>query len=160
MNKCVLDSSVIIKGFFPPKHSLPLEIYNREIVTHQKCIFLFKIIEEQAIEILLPKVSIVEVAAVSRRFTDVQTSQKITSRLYSTSTLVSEDELFHDSWKIAESQSCSGFDSYFIALAYQEKIPLFTDDEGMHYHALKKGVQSIFMRISRISDIEELFYKY
>ena len=76
----------------------------------------------------MPKESIVEVAAVSRRFTDEQTSQKITSKLYTTSTLISEYELFHKAWKIAESQSCSGFDSYFIALAYQEKIPLFTEN--------------------------------
>lgn len=158
MNKCVLDSSVIIKGFFPPKTSLPLEIYNREILTHKKCMYLFKIIEERFIEVILPKVSIVEVAAVSRRFTDEQTSQKITSRLYSTSTLVSEEEIFHESWKIAESQSCSGFDSYFIALAYREKIPLFTDDEGMHHHALKKGVLSILIRLSEISDIEKTLF--
>ena len=156
MNKCVLDSSVIIKGFFPPKHSLPVEIYNREMITHQKCIFLFKIIEERFIEVILPKVSIVEVAAVSRRFTDEQTSQKITSRLFSTSTLVSEDVIFHDSGKIAESQSCSGFDSYFIAVAYRERIPLFTDDEGMHHHALKKGIQSVFMRLSEMADIEDI----
>jgi hypothetical protein len=52
MNTCVLDSSVIIKGFFPPKHSLPLEIYNREIFIHQKCISLFKIIEEPGYKIL------------------------------------------------------------------------------------------------------------
>ena len=42
MNKCVLDSSVIIKGFFRPNTSLPLEIYNRDILTHQKCMYLLK----------------------------------------------------------------------------------------------------------------------
>jgi hypothetical protein len=51
MNKCVLDSSVIIKGFFTPKPSFPSEIYNRDIVTHQKCLYLFKLIEERYIEV-------------------------------------------------------------------------------------------------------------
>ncbi|MCA1915699.1 type II toxin-antitoxin system VapC family toxin [Methanospirillum hungatei] len=119
--------------------------------------FLFKIIEERFIELLLPKVCIVEVAAVCRRFTDEKTSQKITSRLYTTSTLISDDEIFYEAWRIAESQSCSGFDSYFIALAYRDKIPLITDDEGMHHHAMKKGVQAFFIRSSNVSDIDELF---
>ncbi|MFH0967559.1 MAG: type II toxin-antitoxin system VapC family toxin [Methanobacteriota archaeon] len=135
-------------------------IFERETLTHTKCLHIFKCIEEYSVEIWVPKICIIEVAAVSRRFTDLQTSQKITARLHTSSTLISEDDIFTIAWNIAETQSCSGFDSYFIALAYLQNIPLFTDDEGMHRHALKKNVKSILVRKAEISDIDTVFQPF
>jgi len=94
MNQCVLDSSVIIKGLFPPSPTIPSPILEREQQTHTKCLHIFKIIEDSGIEIWFPKVCIIEVAAVSRRCTDLKSNQMVTSRIHAISTLISEDFLF------------------------------------------------------------------
>ena len=60
MDRCVLDTSVIIKSIFTPLKSLLDEIYKRELETHKKCRSIIGKIEEDNIEIFLPKISIVE----------------------------------------------------------------------------------------------------
>ncbi|MBN1165832.1 MAG: type II toxin-antitoxin system VapC family toxin [Methanospirillaceae archaeon] len=157
MNSCVLDSSVIIKGFFDPNPSLSSDIYKREKNTHFKCSLILKHIEESHIFVYIPKVCVVEVAAVSRRFSDKKTSQLIAARTYSSCCVIGEEELFSVAWSIAEEQSSSGFDSYFIALASMRNIPLLTDDAGMHVHAIKRGVNSILIRESNEAEIKKLF---
>jgi hypothetical protein len=72
------------------------------------------------------------------------------------STLTSEEELFTAAWALATTQGCSGFDAYFISLAFLHNIPLLTDDTGMHTHAVKKGILSLLIRETHISDIERL----
>lgn len=151
--KCVLDSSVIIKAFIEPNPSLSPDVYAREISTHQKCIQVMQYIQESGIEICIPKICVLEVAAVISRFTDHQKSHLIAYRTFSTCTIFHEEHIFNEAWKIAEMQGCSGFDTYFIALAYSCKIPLFTDDSGMHYHAQKKKVHSCLIRESDLSTI-------
>jgi len=108
------------------------------------------------VEVSIPKVCIVEVAAVTRRLTDMKTSQIIAARLFSSCTLIGEEELFTAAWSLATTQGCSGFDTYFISLAFLHNIPLLTDDIGMHTHAVKKGIKSLLIRETPISDIERL----
>jgi predicted nucleic acid-binding protein len=44
------------------------------------------------------------------------------------------------------SEGCPGFDTYFIALAEQESLPLFTDDLGMHQVCEKRKISSRLVR--------------
>jgi uncharacterized protein with PIN domain len=53
-----------------------------------------------------------------------------------------------------EKTGCSGFDSYFIALAKREDAFLFTADYGMHRHAEESGVNSILIRNHDIKTLE------
>ena len=156
MTKCVLDSSVIIKGLFQPSPSIPSPILERELDTHKKCEYILKLVEILPVEVSIPKVCIVEVAAVTRRLTDMKTSQIIAARLFSSCTLTSEEELFTAAWALATTQGCSGFDAYFISLAFLHNIPLLTDDIGMHTHALKKGIISLLIRETPVLDIKRL----
>lgn len=64
MDRCVLDSSVIIKSVFQPMKSLPDKFYKREMETHQKCRFVIEKIEESDLDIYIPRVCVVETAAV------------------------------------------------------------------------------------------------
>ena len=65
-----------------------------------------------------------------------------------------EDAIFHIAWNVALETGCSGFDSYFIALAKREDATLFTDDSGMHHHAEEVGVNSILVRCTDIKTLE------
>ncbi len=46
MDRCVLDTSVIVKSIFKPLKSLSGELYEREMETHEKCRLIIKRIEE------------------------------------------------------------------------------------------------------------------
>ena len=156
MTKCVLDSSVIIKGLLQPSPTIPSPVLERELDTHKKCEYILKLVEILPVEVNIPKVCIVEVAAVTRRLTDMKTSQIIAARLFSSCTLTGEEELFTAAWALATNQGCSGFDAYFISLAFLQNIPLLTDDLGMHTHAVKKGIKSLLIRESPMLDIERV----
>jgi predicted nucleic acid-binding protein len=67
MIRIVLDTSVIVKSIFKPLRSLSKEAYSRELETHEKCRALIKLIEERDVEIHVPKVYVVETAAVAKR---------------------------------------------------------------------------------------------
>jgi predicted nucleic acid-binding protein len=57
-------------------------------------------------------------------------------------------------WDVALDTGCSGFDSYFIALAKREDAILFTDDSGMHQHAKEVDVNSILIRNNDLNMLE------
>ena len=57
-------------------------------------------------------------------------------------------------WDVALETGCSGFDSYFIALAKREDAILFTDDSGMHQHANEADVNSILIRSNDLKALE------
>jgi predicted nucleic acid-binding protein len=67
MIRVVLDTSVFVKSIFKPLRSLSVEAYSRELDTHEKCKALMKHIEEQDIEVHVPKVCVVETAAAPGR---------------------------------------------------------------------------------------------
>lgn len=157
--KCVLDSSIIIKAFVKPNPSLASDVYNRELSTHNKCVQILQYIQESGIDIIIPKICVIEVAAVIRRLADQQRSHIIASRINSTCTIVHEEDIFNEAWKIAEIQGCSGFDTYFLAVAFSYNIFLITDDSGMHNHARKKSIHSFLVRECELSSIIQYFSK-
>ena len=58
MIRVVLDTSVLVKSIFKPLRSLSAEAYSRELDTHEKCKALMKLIEEQDVEVHVPKVCV------------------------------------------------------------------------------------------------------
>jgi len=156
MDKGVLDTSTIIKSIFNPPKSLSREIYERELETHKKCRVLIKRIEERDVDIFIPKVCIVETGAVVKKLADKDFAIKISEGVLDSYEVVDEAILFDSAWAIAINTGCSGFDSYFIALAKLRNAVLLTDDGGMHFHAKEVGVDSVLIREMDFGEIENL----
>lgn len=146
MDSCVLDTSVIIKSIFTPFKSLLDKIYERELETHKKSRLLLRKIEEDNVKIYLPKISVVETAAVVKRLSNKNLAMEISKSVFESYEIVDEILLFDSAWMIAQDTGCSGFDSYFIALANIKNATLLTDDKGMYIHANEIGVDSILIR--------------
>ncbi len=157
MNKAVLDSSILIKSIFKPLRSLPKEAYAREMETHDRCRRLLKLIDERDIEVYVPRACIVETAAVVRRLSDRARARKVSKGISESYEIADESMIFDTAWVVATDTGCSGFDSYFIALAKIKKAVLFTDDNGMHHHARDVGAESILVRETDVERIEGFF---
>jgi len=150
MIRVVLDTSVLVKSIFKPLRSLPPELYSRELETHQKCVSLIKFIEENDADVLVPKISVVETAAVARRLAGRTLAARISAGIIRSYNIADEEEIFDAAWEVALETGCSGFDSYFIALAKEKGAVLFTDDSGMNQHAKEFDVCSILIRSNDI----------
>jgi hypothetical protein len=61
-------------------------------------------------------------------------------------TLIPEEQLFPTAKNIALIEGCPGFDTYFLAISEQNRIPLFTDDQGMHRICTRRNVPSWLVR--------------
>jgi predicted nucleic acid-binding protein len=146
MIRAVLDTSVIVKSIFKPLRSLSQEAYSRELETHEKCKALIKLIEERDVEVHVPKVCVVETAAVARRLAGRILAARASKGILKSYNLADEEAIFDVAWDVALETGCSGFDSYFIALARREGAILFTDDSGMHQHAKEVDANSILIR--------------
>jgi predicted nucleic acid-binding protein len=112
-------------------------------------------IEDDDVEIYVPKVCVVETAAVIRRLANKTLSVKISKGILDSYEVIDEMLIFDSAWKIAVKTGCSGFDSYFIALAKIKNAVLLTDDGGSNYHAKETGVDSILIRNTEFADIEK-----
>ncbi len=156
MIRVVLDSSVLIKGIFKPLRSLSSDGYSRELETHEKCKVLIKFIEERDVEVHLPKVCIVETAAVAKRLAGRVLAERASKGIMKSYKIVEEEAIFDIAWDVALETGCSGFDSYFIALAKREDAILFTDDSGMHHHAEDVDVNSILVRCTDLKTLESM----
>jgi len=154
MNRVVLDTSAIVKSIFKPPKSLSDEIYKRELETHDKCRNLIKKVEEGDMDIYVPKICIVETAAAVKRLTNKDFAIKISKGVLDSYEVIDEAFLFDSAWTIAVETGCSGFDSYFIALAKIKNATLFTDDKGMSHHAKKFEVDSVLIRETNSKEIE------
>lgn len=157
MNRVVLDSSIIIKSIFKPLRSLPKEAYAREMETHDRCRRLLKLIDEKEVEAYVPKACIVETAAVVKRLSDRARARKVSRGIMESYEIADESMLFDTAWVVAMDTGCSGFDSYFIALAKIKNAVLFTDDNGMHHHAREVGAESILVRENDVERIKDFF---
>ncbi len=146
MIRAVLDTSVIVKSIFKPLRSLSQEAYSREQETHEKCKALIKLIEERDVEVHVPKVCVVETAAVAKRLAGRTLAARASKGILKSYNVADEEAIFNVAWDVALETGCSGFDSYFIALAKREDAILFTDDSGMHQHAKEVDVNSILIR--------------
>ncbi len=154
MIRVVPDTSVLIKSIFKPLRSLSAEAYSRELDTHEKCKALMKLIEERDVEVHVLKVCVVETAAVVRRLASRTLAERASNSIMKSYKISDEEAIFNTAWDLALETGCSGFDSYYIALARKEDAMLFTDDSGMHHHAKEAGVDSILIRSSDLRTLE------
>jgi len=157
MDRCVLDTSVIIKSIFIPSKSLSDNVYKKEIETHEKCRLIIEKIDIMDINIYIPKVCIIETAAVTKRLANKNLAIKVSKSVNDTYEVIDESFIFDSAWGIAMDTGSSGFDSYFIALARIKNALLLTDDGGMHHHAREIGVDSILIRDMTLKDIGDFF---
>lgn len=156
MDRCILDTSVIVKSIFKPLKSLSSEVYKREIKTHEECRFIIKKIEERGVSVFIPRVCIIETAAVVKRLSDKNFAREISNGLIDSYEIVDESFIFNSAWTIAINTGCSGFDSYFIALAMDKNATLLTDDIKMHAYAEEIGLDSFLIRETDYKEIENL----
>ena len=154
MIRVVLDTSILLKSIFKPLRSLSSEAYSRELETHEKCKVLIKFIEERDVEVHVPKVCVVETAAVAKRLAGRVLAERASKGIIKSYNIAEEEAIFDIAWDVALETGCSGFDSYFIALAKREDAILFTDDSGMHHHAEEVGVDSILVRCTDLKTLE------
>jgi predicted nucleic acid-binding protein len=89
---------------------------------------------------------VVETAAVAKRLAGRTLAARASKGILKSYNVADEEAIFNVAWDVALETGCSGFDSYFIALAKREDAILFTDDSGMHQHAKEVDVNSILIR--------------
>jgi predicted nucleic acid-binding protein len=157
MDRAVLDTSVLIKSLFKPMKSLSSEIYAREVTTHSKCKAIVKLLEDRDVEVYIPRICIIETAAVARRISGKSIARKVSRSIRDSYEVIEESILFDIAWEIALDTGCSGFDSYFIALSKVKNASLLTDDGGMYHHARELDIQAALMRENEFEAIEDLF---
>ena len=145
-SSCVIDTSVIIKALFSPSHRRAGTTYSRELKTHESCVALLAVLDDQGIEVFLPRCGIIEIAAVSTRLANSSISEEICNEVETSFTIVPEDHLIGYAKKIALDEGCPGFDTYFLAISEQNSIPLFTDDLGMHRICERRTIRSWLLR--------------
>ncbi len=156
MDRVVLDTSVIVKSIFKPRRSLPDEIHRRELNTHEKCRAIINLLDERYGSVYVPKVCAIETAAVTKRLSnDKKLAIKISEGVLDSYETVDESILFDVAWTVAVDTGCTGFDSYFIALAKIKSAVLLTDDGGMHFRATEADVDAILVRDSDLEKIED-----
>lgn len=103
-------------------------------------------IEINDVEVHVPRICIVETAAVIKRLAGRTLAARASEGIVKSYNIADEELIFNIAWNVALDTGCSGFDSYFIALTREKDALLFTDDSGMHYHAQEVGVNSILIR--------------
>jgi predicted nucleic acid-binding protein len=157
MDEVVLDTTVLVKSIFMPHKSLAALDYARELETHEKCSAIIRLIEEHDVAVYLPRVCIIETSAVIKRLAGKAMAIKVSKGLIRSYSLVGEDALFDLAWDVAVDTGCSGFDSYFIALAMLKDATLITDDLGMYRHSQVTGADSISVRAMDIDGLRSTF---
>jgi predicted nucleic acid-binding protein len=145
-SSCVVDTSVIIKALFSPSRRYAGTAFVRELQTHDTCVALLAALDGQGIGVLLPRCGLIEIAAVATRLSDTRSSEEICTEVETSYTLVPEERIIGTAKTIALVEGCPGFDTYFLALAELESVPLFTDDKGMHGICGKRKIRSWLVR--------------
>jgi len=82
----------------------------------------------------------------STRFAEPHSSLGICDEVETIFTIVPEEQIIERAKKIAMQEGCPGFDTYFLAVAEQDSIPLFTDDLMMYRICERRTIRSWLMR--------------
>lgn len=68
-------------------------------------------------EVHIPKVCMVETAAVVRLLASKTLAARVSNGIMKSYNVTDEETIFNTAWDLALETGCSGFDSYFIELA-------------------------------------------
>ncbi|NJE30360.1 PIN domain-containing protein [Thermococcus sp. 18S1] len=152
--KVVLDTSVIAKALMKPRRSLPQNVLERELKTHEKARLVVKLCDSH--DVSIPLAGLVEVASVLRRNGHSKVIHTVIESLSVSYEIVQEELIFETALDVASQTGASGFDTYFIALALLKDALLITDDLKMFKHSTDIGIKSVLLRDTTIEDLQEL----
>jgi predicted nucleic acid-binding protein len=153
MNFCVLDTSVLIKGIFPPVKDKNIELNIREKATYEKCKVLIRYLESLPAEIIFPRAGLVELFCVVTRIEDFKTADIVFQYANEFFSILDESTIFDRALSIARRTGCSGFDTYMLASASLHSCPLYTDDAQLNAFAGQVGIHSFLVRESSIESL-------
>jgi len=143
----VLDTSVFVKGFVPPKRKKRDEVYYSRLELHKKA---KSILDEVTIgKVLLhePVVMLVETASVvSRLSNNPALSRLAVSFITEHSLLYSDVYLLETAIDLGIATKASGFDVLFLACAKKANAKLITDDKKMYEKAVRAGIKAELLR--------------
>ncbi|MFZ2456824.1 MAG: type II toxin-antitoxin system VapC family toxin [Candidatus Altiarchaeia archaeon] len=105
-------------------------------------------IYEGTVDLYIPVVAVIEIAAVASRLTGSKAVGISTANFAEDldAEIIDEKTLLSECVDVAAQTKASGFDSVFIACAKTLGMPLITDDKGMYDAAIRIGVKAELLR--------------
>ena len=141
------DTTVIIKGFVPPRRKKHDEIYGEQLKLHNIARGILLGVEQGTYKLHIPLIAFVEVACVVSRLTNDEESVKLAiSFLWQHAKPYPDMVLFERAIKIGIDTKASGFDVLFMACADITNSVLITDDRKQSEKAKEYGLDTKFMR--------------
>jgi len=141
------DTTVIVKGFVPPKRRKHDEIYQEQLRLHNKAKEILRKVEFGEYELHIPLIAFVEIACVISRLTNDEESVKLAiSFLGQYAHAYPDMILFDKAIKIGMKTKASGFDVLFLACAEFTNSILITDDRKQYEKAKGYGLKAEFLR--------------
>jgi len=145
--KIVFDTSVIVKGFIEPRRRKQDYILNEQIRIYKLASSLLNQVSTNKIELLVPSIALVEIAAVGSRLTGKEERGiEAAEFVKENSNIIDDDFFLHEAIKIAAKTKISGFDSVFITCAKLTNSDLITDDKKMYNAAIDLGIEAKLLR--------------
>jgi len=136
----VIDTSVLVDCLFEKD-------VNRNKIA-KKTVKILK-----GLKVFAPRIFLIEFVSVARRLGMKITRSEVTE-LTSDFIILSEDVLFEEAFKIAETVHSRASDAYFIATAKLTNSILITNDKIMNENAKKYGVESYYL-IEEYEEVEK-----
>jgi predicted nucleic acid-binding protein len=146
--KYVLDTSVIIKGLIKPRRKKADNIRIEQFKAYATASSIIDDVYSGAIDLYIPVVAVIEIAAVASRLTGSKAVGISTARFAEDLAvqIIDEKIMLAECIDVAAQTKASGFDSVFIACAKTLGLPLITDDKGMYDAAIRMGVKAELLR--------------
>lgn len=145
--EAVLDTSVFVKGFVPPRRRKRDDIYLQRLALHQKAESILRKVESGEMLLHEPLVMLVEVATVVSRLSSSETLSKAAVQfLTQHSRFYSDIYLLDEAIELGIQTKMSGFDVLFLACAKACGAFLITDDLKMYEKAREIGIKSQLLR--------------
>ncbi|CAD5244244.1 type II toxin-antitoxin system VapC family toxin [Thermococcus camini] len=143
----VLDTSVFVKGFVPPKRKKRDEVYYSRLALHRKAKSILDEVTMGRILLHEPVAMLVETASVvSRLSNNPALSRLAVSFITEHSLLYSDVYLLEIAIDLGITTKASGFDVLFLACAKRAGAKLITDDKKMYEKAVKAGIEAELLR--------------
>ena len=143
----VLDTSVFVKGFVPPKRKKKDEVYYSRLMLHRKAKSILEEVATGRILLHEPVVMLVETASVVSRLSGSPALSRLAiSFVTEHSLLYSDVYLLETAIDLGIATKASGFDILFLACAKRANARLITDDKKMYEKAVKAGIEAELLR--------------
>ena len=143
----VLDTSVFVEGFIPPKRKNRDEVYQSRLEIHRKAKSILDEVAAGKILLHEPVIMLVETASVISRLSNSPALSRLAiSFITERSMLYSDVYLLETTIDLGITTKASGFDVLFLACAKRAGARLITDDKKMYEKAIKAGITAELLR--------------